>query len=262
MKRFLFYFFILIVCGYLSFADDQTVAGIAGGIVGGFIIMGLDIIFNNMDRLRYLWESVRYCRRCIRLSISYLYRIKIDDKYLLVKGNRIPGQYQPVGGVIKRYSSSKDFFISINAKDDAMIQIDQTSKDDLRIRIPGNKIFMFMRWFDSAKGREIDAWREFYEELIKTNILPANKFGYIQTNYLSRHVSSIKFSPHAQILERFVAEIYEVNPSEEQEIELRNLMDIQSENYIWANEENILRRGAVPGTSTGQTISPTAGWTL
>ncbi len=84
--------------------------------------------------------------------MSYLYRIKIDDKYLLVKGNRILGQYQLVGGVIKRYPSSKDFFDSISAKDDPMIPIDTTSKNDLRIRVSGKNVLRFMQWFDSGKG--------------------------------------------------------------------------------------------------------------
>jgi len=262
MKRFVFYLIVMVICGFLAFNASQPFDGIAGGILGGIILMGLDIIFNNIDRFKYLWESVWYWRRHIRLSISYLYRIKIDGKYLLVKGNRIKGQYQPVGGVIKRYSSSKEFFDSIDAKDDDMIPIDTTSQNDLRIRIPGNKISQFMRWFDSAKGREIDAWREFYEELIDSGILPASKFGYIQTNYICRHVSSIKFSPHAQISERLIAEIYEAIPSEEQENELRNLMAVQSDKYIWAKEERIRRLGVEPGQSLGISIAPTAEWTL
>lgn len=36
----------------------------------------------------------------IRISFAYLYRIKVDNKYLLVKNERGTGKYQPVGGVL------------------------------------------------------------------------------------------------------------------------------------------------------------------
>ncbi|WP_374123545.1 SMODS-associated NUDIX domain-containing protein [Leptotrichia hongkongensis] len=40
----------------------------------------------------------------IRLSCAYLFQIKQDGKYLLIKGNQIE-QYQPVSGVYKYYNS-------------------------------------------------------------------------------------------------------------------------------------------------------------
>lgn len=113
-----------------------------------------------------------------------------------------------------------------------------------------------------TQGREIDAWREFYEELVASCILSHENFGYIQTNYIGRHITSIKFSPQAQTLERFVAEIYEAIPSEEQEALLRNLIPIQSDEYIWVNEDSIMRLGAKPGQESNINISPTAEWTL
>nr|WP_241158244.1 hypothetical protein [Adlercreutzia sp. ZJ138] len=35
------------------------------------------------------------------MSAAYLFRIKVGGKYLLIRGNRIKDQYQPVGGVYK-----------------------------------------------------------------------------------------------------------------------------------------------------------------
>lgn len=43
----------------------------------------------------------------IRISSAYLYRIKVADKYLLVKNERGTGKYQPVGGVYKLKENEK-----------------------------------------------------------------------------------------------------------------------------------------------------------
>ena len=43
----------------------------------------------------------------IRISFAYLYRIKIGDKYLLVKNERGTGKDQPVGGVYKLFGNEK-----------------------------------------------------------------------------------------------------------------------------------------------------------
>ena len=43
----------------------------------------------------------------IRISFAYLYRIKIGNKYLLVKNERGTGKFQPVGGVYKLFDNEK-----------------------------------------------------------------------------------------------------------------------------------------------------------
>lgn len=43
----------------------------------------------------------------VRISFAYLYRIKIGNKYLLVKNERGTGKYQPVGGVYKLLGNEK-----------------------------------------------------------------------------------------------------------------------------------------------------------
>ena len=96
------------------------------------------------------------------VSISYLFQIKVDGKYLLVKGNRID-QYQPVGGVFKMLPSFKQIKHDYEITDDDRLPIDETSKDDLRIRVQGKNIVKLLSWFYSRKNREVGVHREFYE---------------------------------------------------------------------------------------------------
>lgn len=198
----------------------------------------------------------------MRLSISYLYRIKIGDLYLLVKSERIPNQYQPVGGVIKRLPEGSAYLSEINAKDDDLIPIDETAKDDLRIRIDGRYLFSFMRWYDSATGRETDCWREFYEELVKPRILSQKNFGSVLTRHIRRYVTPVHFTNFTQSHELLVAEIYELVPTEAQKNELMELQKKSLSNILWATEEVILRQGVIQKQLLKANISVTALWTL
>ena len=53
-------------------------------------------------------------------------------------------------------------------------------------------------------------------------------------------------------------------PNEEQIIVLKRLIENQPENgeYIWVNEDQILRLGVIPGKTNTYTISPTAKWII
>lgn len=55
-----------------------------------------------LKRGRFIEDST-----IIRISFAYLYRIKIGNKYLLVKNERGTGKYQPVGGVYKLLGKEK-----------------------------------------------------------------------------------------------------------------------------------------------------------
>ena len=43
----------------------------------------------------------------VRISFAYLFRIKIEDKYFLIKNERNTNKFQPVGGVYKLKESEK-----------------------------------------------------------------------------------------------------------------------------------------------------------
>jgi hypothetical protein len=134
---------------------------------------------------RLAWHSLRHRNDEIRVSASYLYRIKVDAAYLLVRGRRITHQFQPVGGVYKRYPDSTGTLEKLGVKDDTRIPIDDSSREDLRVRVPGKKLLEFMRWYQSREGREVDTWREFQEELLAPGILASDTFPHLYVKHVN-----------------------------------------------------------------------------
>ncbi len=178
----------------------------------------------------------------VYVSLSYLFRIKLegDNKYLMVKGNRIGSQYQPVGGVYKRYSSSDGFFIELNARG---ARLDENNADDLRLYVKGRNVPKVIKWYLSRKNREIDVWREFHEELISSNILPPEHFRYIKPEYLySRHERLIN-RRGIQGKQYLIYDIYTISFSDDQRNALRNLFNDAefTESYAFVNEDDLDR---------------------
>jgi hypothetical protein len=234
--------------------QNTTIGDIA---TGGFLALVVPAaVATNGEKvaIRMRWYSFRYRRKMVRISAAYLFRIKVDGKYLLVKGNRFP-HYQPVGGVFKVSPKGKSFLESIEAQDDELIPIDQTSEADLRIRLMGASLPRFYGWFDSRSGREDAPWREFQEELIATSILPASPFPYIFHEYQGRIVDRIRFSPYANSHEIIMADIYELLPTREQEDALRLTLTAERGEFGWFTSEEIKRRGVLPGVSNVMPIA-------
>lgn len=177
----------------------------------------------------------------IRLSPSYLYRIQINNKYLLVK-NRNRDIFQPVGGVYKYFDSAKNFLNEIEFKVDNKINIDTTSEKDLRIRIKAKYISKFLDWFYSNKDRETDFYREFKEELLDKNILSC-KFNKIKMNKLKSIKNTIEYSEFYKMYEIKPKDIIEIEYTEDQYIELKELYSKSSTDYYFADEEEILNYG-------------------
>jgi hypothetical protein len=262
MKKLAFYLVVLLVCVVsLSIFTDVAFIGIVIGIISSILFIYIDTIASNLESLKYWWISIRYRNTYIRLSISYLFRIKVDGKYLLVRSARFP-QFQPVGGVFKRYPTSTSFFQRINALDDDLLPIDQKSKDDLRIRVKGKYVIEFLKWFNSGKEREISGWREFCEELIRPDYLPQDLFPFIHYQYIRRYEHPLRYSDYAQSREIFIAEIYELVPTDEQEKFLREMSKTESDNFVWVDEDRIRRRGAIPKQDYMLRISEHSQWIL
>jgi NTE family protein len=198
----------------------------------------------------------------VRVSISGLFRIKIDGKYLLVLGNRIP-QFQPVGGVLKRLPKATYKLSELGVLDDDKLPIDNASRGDLRVRVPLKHLPQFLEWYRTSSGRETTPDREFREELLETSLLPSDKFKYIFHEHVRTHVSGIGWSPHFNSHEVLIAEIYELNATPEQEELLIDLQTKPSEKYIWCDETVIRSKGYDERTKhdVGR-ISETAIWTL
>ncbi|KAB1922951.1 hypothetical protein F8280_17595 [Micromonospora noduli] len=215
----------------------------------------------NRRWLRIIWLSLTYRRQHIRLSISYLFRIQIDGSYLLVKGKRF-NTYIPVGGVYKYAESAKRHLDQMEVLTDDLIPVDESSKNDLRIRVPGKNLVAFFRWFESGESRETSPWREFWEELVDEGLVSADAFPWIFERKIRRHVARLRYSKFAQSAEIFVADIYELEATPRQAKELERLRDSGHPSVIWVDAEQIRRRGVVPGKRQEYEIGEPAEWVL
>ncbi|MDY0815108.1 hypothetical protein [Kitasatospora purpeofusca] len=248
MVRLVTYLLLAITTGAASFfIGNSTVVSMTTGFAIGMLIPAMDEIGKNWNHLRHIWYSLRYRNQSIRVSTSYLFRIFIDGKYLLIRGKRYPTQFQPVGGVHKVSHQGSSSLAAMGVTGDDLIPIDPESDGDIRVRVPGRNIVSFFNWFDSREGREDSPWREFQEELIASNVLPAADFPHIMHNYIRRDVDKIRYSAYADSLEVLVADIYELIPNRAQEDALRQLMSQGHPDIQWVAAQQIRRRGAVPG---------------
>src|SRR5688572_11341028 len=93
-------FILISVFALLLLPPTEPTFGVAAGLAIGFLVPLIDLAAANGRYFRLAWYSVRFPRSRIRLSISYLFRIRAGDKYLLLKGRRF-ADYIPVGGVYK-----------------------------------------------------------------------------------------------------------------------------------------------------------------
>lgn len=75
--------------------------------------------------------------------------IKIGDKNILVKNERGTGKEQPVGGVYKLFGNEKvELKNRYKVKDDNKISIDESSRNDYRLRIENRYLRKFVKRFD------------------------------------------------------------------------------------------------------------------
>lgn len=195
------------------------------------------------SNIRLFFQTLRHYNKHVRVSVAYLYRIKIDNTYLLIKGKKV-NKYQPVGGVYKYYDSSISTLRQIFVDDDEM-KYTNNEKSDLRGKILGKNLFKFVNWFNSGIGREYSAEREFYEELISSNILSEKKFSKIKYEKVRVDTTAIRTDGFYGI-EYLIADIFELIPTNEQENELRKLKtdfdsysNKESLGYVFANSEEI-----------------------
>ncbi|MFF5427041.1 MULTISPECIES: hypothetical protein [unclassified Streptomyces] len=248
MLRLAIYAFLAISAGVASFfIPNSTIVNMTAGLSVGLFVPVVDEVAQNWGNIRHLWYSLRYRKRSIRVSTSYLFKIYLDGKYLLIRGSRYRTQFQPVGGVHKVSPQGNATLAAMGVTDDDLIPLDAVRYGDLRVRVPGKNIYQFFKWFDSRQGREDSPWREFQEELLATGVLPQEKFPHIMHNYLKREVDPIRYSEWAASLEILVADVYELVPNQEQEDAFRQLANAGHPDIAWVSSQQIRRRGAIAG---------------
>ena len=200
-------------------------------LIVAFITFLASTIFHNRLRLKIYYQSLIRWNKNIRLSCAYLFRIRYNNKYLLIKGNRID-QYQPVGGVYKYYDSFNGLKENLELKDESESHFYENG--DLRLVTIGKHLVKFLDWFDTKKNREITVIRELIEELEPSGISIENLIKQSQVEYLKTVKEPITFSTHFQMDELKIFEIFEVKIPKE-------ILDdvLKSEHYFPVKAEDI-----------------------
>lgn len=188
----------------LSWLVDNTLATLFSLGLGAIITA----IIQNRKSILILLTTLGSRNKEYRISYAYLFRIKVDNKYLLIKGNRID-QYQPVGGVYKYYDSFKDKYEKWEIKSEKNSNFYESN--DLRVFIKGKYINSFLKWIESGLNRECDCKREFIEELIIPGYLEKKELNNIQFEYLKRINTGIHYSIHFKCNEILIFDIYDVS---------------------------------------------------
>lgn len=249
---------IIVIFEINDWPVGSSIAGLLAGLTIPCIITSIEDVFDDSDwkESQRKYERGKFFRKedKIRLSFAYLFRIKIDNEYFLVRNARGTGKYQPVGGVYKMTSEEAVVLRQkYSASDDDKIPIDESSKLDYRIWVPDRFLRKFVRRFDRTNDREQleNLSREFKEELIDTGLIHFSQLNY---RYCGRHFEKIQFSQHFQCYELLMADILEVELDTEQETELKRLKNKSSEQYLFATAEQINSLGIKAGTNQLQEI--------
>jgi hypothetical protein len=217
---------------------------ISVNIISGIILLGLLQFLQNLRQLKFYFQTrLLYRNRDIRLSIAYLFRIKVDNQYLLVK-SRTRNYFQPVGGAFKTLPGSEVVFEKLQVKPDRLIETEKgIAKGDLRVFVKGLNVIEFLEWFQSKTDRETSPWREFCEELVSTQILPWKEFRYIDYKY-KKSIQTPIITLDSGDKGIFLFEVYDLVANNDQETILRDLANKgDTAQYVWADEHLINRMG-------------------
>ncbi|HEM4128870.1 TPA: hypothetical protein U2B88_001093 [Streptococcus suis] len=190
-------------------------------------------IFHNRRRVKIWCQSLLRWNKNIRLSCAYLFQIKYNDRYLLIRGRRID-QYQPVGGVYKYHDSFKRLKENLELKDESETRFYEGG--DLRLTTKGKHLIKFLDWFDTRKNREVTVVRELIEELEPAGIFVERLVKETQVEYLKTIKEPIMFSTHFQMDELKIFEIFEAEIP-------KDILDkvLESEDYCIVEAEDIER---------------------
>lgn len=192
--------FIIGLCGLLVyfFLQDgdwrNTISKISIGLIVGAIIEFTIYIIENRKLWNLFKTKIFNTSKPVRVTVAYLFRIEVNGKYVLIKRHKKDRiGYQPIGGAFKYFKEeNREYFDKLGIEPCDCVTRDEDTEHDLRIRINKRKnLIDFLKWFESRKNREIDPWREFYEELIEPELLPSDLFKHVKYVFVGRHIEGI-----------------------------------------------------------------------
>lgn len=188
----------------------------------------------------------------VRISFAYLFRIKIDGKYFLIQNNRTK-KYQPVGGAYKFFEEEANYLRdNIPVENDNRIPVDEITKRDYRLLVKNKDLRKFVKRFNNTRHRESisNLSREFIEEIFSTGLLDKNSFGDLSYNYIGRDMTDVEYSSVFSHYELLLADIIELELSNEQEELFRNLMKKYCTKYYFASSDEIKSLGVMHRSDT------------
>ena len=192
-----------------------------------------------------LWISTNIGKareKQVRFSLAYLFRIKIDGKYLLVENSKIANQYQPIGGVYKKFASfdniANELGVTYEKKTNFIVS------DDLRVYVQSKNTIKFVKWFHTRKNREFNVIREFFEEIIDKNILEIQNLKDIEFEFIKTYDSGLHYTEQFGSYEILLHDIFEVRLKlNDVEEKLKQYIESSSDNYlILVGQDNILQK--------------------
>lgn len=228
--------YVIIIGLYINFSDKwygQISLGAAGSLTASFIYW---MCIEKNNEVFPIYKYIFFYNNEIRLSIAYLMRIKIDNKYLLM-WNEKRHTFTPVGGVYKYYTEAEGRLRELETES----SIDFTkvsSVNDLRIVIKVKNIHNFFAWFKSGIGREWDISREVDEELLiedsveRCKLICNMKYFKYKTVYRHRNHVHRKRELH-------YFDIFEWKLDETQQRIIKNMIEKQPNKYILASVDEI-----------------------
>jgi len=225
----------------------QNSVAIACSILAPILAFLIDQVLENIKQLRLFWMTkIKLRNEKIRFSMSYIFRIHINDKYLLVKNSKW-NSYQPVGGVYKiNMGEEKMLMDKFGMERDKKMKSSGVAKNDLRVFVPTKNALNFLKWFEAGKNREISHWREFYEELIgpEADVLSIEEFPHIEYRFVGNLRTPLKYNKKWKCYALFSYDVYDLTPTPKQEEVLISLLKKGDTDYIkWADEKIIQSLG-------------------
>ncbi len=191
----------------------------------------------------------------VRFSCAYLFRIKVNGKYFLVKDEQGRPTFQPVGGAYKYYDTPK-IFNEIEFENCNKFAIKDDLEKDLRCFIPRKNARKFAKWYKRNEERETikDVFREFQEEVLDIVEFSNEKvFDSLECRFCGTHIDREKADSHT--LQIRYADIIEIILNDEQRHEFQKLINTHSTQYRFATEDEIYKKGRIDGGCQNSTIS-------
>lgn len=233
---------------------QDAIFNISLGLTLSFFIDLIVFLFDNKERWKLIKPQFWKYNLPVRVTVAYLFRIEFNGKYMLIKRhkNDFVG-YQPVGGAYKYFKEeNREIFDNLGILACNHVPRDEDTENDLRIVISKRKkLSAFFKWFESRKNREIDPWREFYEELIEPGLLPENLFKHIKYAYVGKHEEGVIKTEDYPIEQFRYADVFELRlETDAQKEAIKSLVNNDDIAFVTAEE---IRKG---NTNDGIRILP------